>query len=101
MNHEEATLVPLFNQHFSDDEIDAMVAAVQAKFPRERLAAYLRWMLRSLNVHELRELFGVLQTKAPAEVLAFATRLAEENVAPTRWALVLEPDRPPEPPLTA
>ncbi|HEV2428417.1 MAG TPA: hemerythrin domain-containing protein [Thermoplasmata archaeon] len=88
MNREENELVPLMRRTFTNEQMAAMRATIMGGMPHDRLFAILGWMLPSLNVHELTELFGGLKKGAPPEVVKAFADLASAKVDPTRWKTV-------------
>lgn len=88
MNREEAELVPLMREHFSNEQMAAMRGAIIAKMPPERLMAILGWMLPALNATELTELLTGLQRGAPPPLFQAVTNLCSSRVDPARWDLV-------------
>jgi hypothetical protein len=88
MNREEAELVPLMNRHMTDEQIVALIGAVEAAMPPERFHAYLRWMYPALNVEELTEIFAGMRAEAPPEMLREFVAIAEAAVPPERWRTV-------------
>ena len=86
MNREEAELVPLMREHFSDAEQAMMRGTIIAKFPPDRLFALLGWMLPALNVTELSELLASLKQGAPPALLKAVSDLCAARVDPGRWA---------------
>ncbi|MGI0055607.1 MAG: hemerythrin domain-containing protein [Thermoplasmata archaeon] len=61
MNREETELVPLMQQHFTDEQMGTMRSAIIGKMPPDRLFVLLSWMLPSLNVSELSNLTRLLR----------------------------------------
>ena len=88
MNREEAELVPVMREHFSDQEQLAMQGTIIATFPPDQLMALLGWMLPALNVTELSELLGGVKQMAPPPLMKAVTELCDVRVDPTRWAAV-------------
>ncbi len=88
MNREELELVPLMREHFTDAEQAAMQGTIIAKFPPDRLFAFLGWMLPSLNVTELSHLLAVVKAGAPPSLMKAVSDLCSEKVDPARWGTV-------------
>ena len=59
--NEEALLVPMMWERFSDEELRDMRARFYDVLPAELLDVWLRWTLRSMNVPELVTLFAGLK----------------------------------------
>jgi hypothetical protein len=88
MNVEDARLVPLMREHFTDEQMRAMRGAIMGGMPRDRLAAVLRWMLPSLNLDEAAGMLKGLQATAPPPFLDFVRGIAAANIDPERWRLL-------------
>lgn len=85
MNNEEATLVPILWEHFSDDDLRAMRRQFHSSLPPARLEEWMRWTLPALNSHELLQWFQSLRLDGPPELFETMVRLAGETVDPSRW----------------
>jgi len=57
LNGEEATIVPAMWKHFTDEQLVAMRTNVERNTPPERYAEWMRWILPSLNLNELTDMF--------------------------------------------
>ncbi|MGA8711016.1 MAG: hypothetical protein ACLP8Y_04420 [Thermoplasmata archaeon] len=90
MNKEEVSLVPAMREHFTDDQLRAMRSTIMRAMPRERFAAYLRWMLPSLTLNELTGMLTGIKQGAPPEMIEFVASVGAANVDPARWAEVRE-----------
>jgi len=64
-----------------------MRANVQSHIPPEVFAVWMKWVLPSLNINELTDMFIGLK-KAPAPVLERMSQLAEKSLNEDRWATV-------------
>jgi Hemerythrin HHE cation binding domain len=88
MNREEAELVPLMREHFSDPEMVAMRGKILGQMPPDRMFAILGWMFPSLNVTELSGLLSSIKGTAPPQVMKAVTDLCAAQVDPARWDTV-------------
>lgn len=88
MNREEAELVPLMQEHFSDAEAGAMQGKIIGQMPPERLFAILGWMAPSLNVTELAGLMAALKGSAPPPFMKSVAEFCATRVDPARWDVV-------------
>jgi hypothetical protein len=88
MNREEAELVPLMNRHLTDEQILALIGAIEGAIVPDRFHAYLRWMYPALNVEELTEIFAGMRAEAPPAVLREFVATAEAVVPAERWRTV-------------
>lgn len=86
MNREEAELVPLMKDKFTDPEMAAMRGKIMGAMPPDRLMAILGWMVPSLNPTELAGFLGALQQGAPPPVLTAVYDLCAARLEPARWA---------------
>jgi len=85
MNREEAELVPVMREHFSDPEMAAMQGKILGAMPPDRMFAILGWMLPSLNVSELSGLLATLKGAAPPPLMKAISDLCTAKVDPERW----------------
>ena len=88
MNREETELVPLMQEHFTDEQMIGMRAKIMGALPPERLFGVLGWMLPSLNVTELVSLMTSLRASAPPPFQTAVSDLAAAKVEPARWHAV-------------
>lgn len=88
LNREEAEVVPLMRQHFSDAEMGAMQGKIIAGMPPDRLFGILGWMASSLNASELSALIASIRRGAPPALLKAVVDLWGAKVDPGRWAAV-------------
>jgi len=87
LNREEAELVPLMQEHFTDEEQVAMRGTLLRNMPQDRMFAILGWMLPSLNVTELSDLLSSMKG-APPPLLKAISDLCAAKVDPARWGAV-------------
>jgi hypothetical protein len=88
MNHEEAVIVPVLQDHLTDEEIRRMRGDILRAMPPDRLAVMLRWVLPALNLQELTALLGDLKRSGPPDFLRLVRGIAAANVDPDRWHTV-------------
>ena len=88
MNKEEVTILPATWQHLTDKQILEIRAIVEANIPTERYAEWMRWVLLSLNVNELVEMFTGMKKGAPPQVLENMVHIAGTAVNEERWKTV-------------
>ena len=88
MNREEAEVVPLMREHFTNEQMAAMQGAIIGRLPPERMAAILGYMLPSLHVTELRGLLGEFGRRAPPPVKKVVSEIGQARVDPARWQAV-------------
>jgi len=88
MNKEEVTVLPATWQHLTDEQLLAIRAIAEANLPPERLAEWMRWVLPSLNVSELVEMFTGIKKGAPPQVLENMAHIADAAVDEERWKAV-------------
>lgn len=85
MNREETELVPLMQEHFSNDQMIRMRGVIMGRMPPDRMFAILGWMLPSLNVTELTDLLTSLRPGAPPQVFQAVVDLCAARVDAARW----------------
>jgi hypothetical protein len=88
MNREEAELVPLMRENFSDPEMVAMRGKIIGQMPPDRFFALLGWMLPALNVTELSGLLSSIKGAAPPQLMKAISDLCAARVETTRWDVV-------------
>jgi len=88
MNNEEATLVPVTWEYFSDEQLRAMRSRFHQSIPRRRLEEWMRWTLPALNHQELVLLLRGMRKDGPPDLFQDMAQLAGETVDPERWEAV-------------
>ena len=84
LNNEEATMVPVLWERFTDEELRAMRSKFYDSVPLRLFEVWVRWTLPSLNVNELIVLFSGLKKGPGSARFADWTRLARETLEPSR-----------------
>ena len=90
LNNEEATLVPVMWERFTDEELRAMRARFYDSLPLPLFETWMRWTLPSLNEHELVVLFAGLKNDPRTLRFKDWERLAHETLDPDRWLSLRE-----------
>jgi hypothetical protein len=85
LNNEEATLVPVMWERFSDEQLRAMRAKFYDSLPLPRFEEWLRWTLPALNVNELVVLYSGLTKDRPSPRFKDWVRMAQETLDPEHW----------------
>lgn len=85
LNNEEATIVPVMWERFTDDELREMRAKFYDALPLPRFEEWMRWTLPALNIHELTVLYSGLQRAPRSARLDDWVRLARESLPPAEW----------------
>jgi hypothetical protein len=88
MNNEEATVVPVMWEHFTDAQLRKIRAEYHTSVPIRRLEAWMRWTLPAMNLNELVVFFHGLKADGPPHLYDFMLRLGSETVDPVRWQTV-------------
>jgi len=88
LNGEEATLVPALWKHYTDEQIVGMRTNVERHIQPEVFVQWMKWVLPSLNINELTDMFIGLKMGAPAPVLEHMSQLAEKSLDQERWTAV-------------
>ena len=86
LNNEEALLVPLMWEGFTDAQLRALRAQFYNTIPLEAFEEWMRWTLPALNVHELIILLSGMKTDPPPNRFADAVRLGKLTVPRDRWS---------------
>ena len=87
MNKEEVTILPATWKHLTDEQILEIREIVEKNIPPERYGEWMRWVLPSLNVNELVEMFTGMKS-APPQVLENMVHIAGTAVEKERWKSV-------------
>jgi len=90
LNNEEALLVPVMWEHFTDTMLRALRAQFYNRIPLPLFEEWMRWTLPALNVHELVVLLSGMKSDPRPNRFADAIRVGDETVEQGRWAQVLE-----------
>ena len=88
LNNEEATMVPIMWERFSDEELRALRARFYNTIPLPRFEEWMRWTIPALNRHELVILLSGMRTDPPPNRYADMVRLSRELLGPERWPAV-------------
>ncbi len=88
LNNEEATVVPVLWENFTDEQLRAMRAAFYASVPLSRFEEWMRWTLPALNMNELLVLFSGMKTDPPPSRYQDALRLAKMTLDPARFGIL-------------
>jgi len=88
LNGEEATLIPALWKHYTDEQIVGMRTNVERHIQPEVFVQWMKWVLPSLNINELTDMFIGLKMGAPAPVLEHMSQLAEKSLDQERWTAV-------------
>ncbi len=90
LNNEEAVLVPVMWEHFTDPKLRALRAQFYNRIPLPLFEEWMRWTLPALNVHELVILLSGMKSDPRPNRFADAIRVGDTTVEPSRWATVIE-----------
>ncbi|MGD1098810.1 MAG: hemerythrin domain-containing protein [Thermoplasmata archaeon] len=85
MNNEEATLVPLLWERFTDEQLRAMRAEFYDNLPLSLFETWMRWTLPSLNQEELVVLFSGLKKGPGTARFPDWVRMAHKTLDVDRW----------------
>jgi len=88
LNGEEATLIPALWKHYTEEQIVGMRTNVERHIQPEVFVQWMKWVLPSLNINELTDMFIGLKMGAPAPVLEHMSQLAEKSLDQERWTAV-------------
>jgi hypothetical protein len=82
MTNEEAILVPITWEHFTDEQLRSLRGRFYYRIPSEKFDEWMRWTLPALNPDELAVLLSGLMTDPPPNRFAEAMRVAVERLSP-------------------
>ena len=85
LNNEEALLVPVMWENFSDEQLRGLRAVFYNTIPLEAFEEWMRWTLPALNVHELVTLLSGMKTDPAPNRFSDAMRLGKATVPRDRW----------------
>lgn len=88
MAEEESALTQALWEHFSDAEIAAMEAALQATLTPQEMGFYLRWMAQGMNASETTAVLAGARPHMPAELFAQFAATVQASMPAARWAVV-------------
>ena len=86
LNNEEATMVPVMWERYTDEELRALRAQFYNRIPLPRFEEWMRWTLPALNPNEFQVLLSGMRADPPPNRFADALRIAKEMLGPDRWA---------------
>ena len=88
LNNEEATMVPIMWERFTDEELRALRARFYNMIPLPRFEEWMRWTIPALNRHELVVLLSGMKSDPPPNRYADMVRLSRGLLGPERWPAV-------------
>ena len=88
LNNEEALLVPVMWENFSDEQLRALRAQFYNRIPLPAFEEWMRWTLPALNIHELVTLLSGMRTDPPPNRFSDAMRVGKVTVPSDRWSTV-------------
>ena len=86
MNNEEAILVPITWEHFTDEQLRGLRGRFYDRIPLETFDEWMRWTLPALNPDELAMFLSGLMTDPPPNRFAEAMQIAVERLSPRMLA---------------
>ncbi|MCI4343984.1 MAG: hemerythrin domain-containing protein [Thermoplasmata archaeon] len=90
LNNEEATMVPLMWERFSDQQLRAMRAKFYDSLPLPLFETWMRWTLPALNQGELIVLFSGLKKDSGTARFRDWVRIAHSTLDFDRWLALRE-----------
>jgi hypothetical protein len=88
LNNEEATMVPVMWEHFTDEQLRRMRNKFHSSLPPHQLEVWMRWTFPALNPNELRVFLRGVKQDGPPQMYQDLARLASETVDPVEWEQV-------------
>jgi hypothetical protein len=85
LNNEEATIVPVMWERFTDEQLRAMRAKFYDGLPLPRFEEWLRWTLPALNLNELVVLFSGLKKEPQTPRYKDWVRMAQDTLDSEHW----------------
>lgn len=95
LNNEEATLVPVMWERFTDDQLRALRAQFYNRIPVPRFMEWMRWTLPALNAGELTILLRGMMSDPPPNRFREAIEVAQSTLSPDRWSSIRARVTPP------
>ncbi|MCX7892287.1 MAG: hypothetical protein N2544_07980 [Burkholderiales bacterium] len=74
---------------YSDAEIDAVHDAILASLAPEKKAAFMRWIIPSVNAAERAAMFSAMRRKAPPEAVDAMLALARRHLPERDWVKLM------------
>jgi hypothetical protein len=90
MNNEEALMVPVMWERFTDEQLRAMRQTFYDHIPVPLFETWMRWTLPAMNLEELVVLFSGLKKGPESPRYGDWVRLAHETLDPIRWTGLTE-----------
>jgi len=90
MNHEEALLVPIMWERFTDEQLRSMRQAFYDHIPLPLFETWMHWTLPAMNMEELVVLYSGLKKDPPSVRLEEWVRLAHKYLDGDRWLAIRE-----------
>jgi len=88
LNNEEALLVPVMWEHFTDEQLRALRAQFYNTIPLPMFEEWMRWTLPALNANELVILLSGMKSDPAPNRYTDAVRVAKASLRPERWSKV-------------
>lgn len=85
LNNEEATVVPIMWERFTDAQLRTLRAKFYDNIPLPRFEEWMRWTLPALNLNELEVIFSGLKQDPGAARFKDWVRMAKQTLDPERW----------------
>lgn len=85
LNNEEATMVPVMWERFTDVQLRALRAQFYNSIPLPQFEEWMRWTLPALNANELQVLLSGMKAEPPPNRFADAMRITEATLSSDRW----------------
>ncbi|HTT72546.1 MAG TPA: hypothetical protein VMG99_00120 [Thermoplasmata archaeon] len=90
MNNEEALVVPIMWERFTDEQLREMRLSFYDHIPLPLFETWMRWTLPAMNQEELVVLFSGLKKSPVSPRFGDWVRLAHETLEPVRWSGLVE-----------
>ena len=88
LHREETVLQQALWDHFTDEELIAIDTEIVANAPPEVMADFLKEFCSAYSAEEIAPILEHIKAHATADFVAFALRMAEQNLPPRSWEKV-------------
>jgi len=88
MAKEESFLNNILWNHYTDEQLHGITAAIMANLPQDKIKKNQLWMMRALSNHEIAEWLNMVKKEAPEFAFSALVALAEKELPTHRWDII-------------
>ncbi|MAT39122.1 MAG: hypothetical protein CL946_05925 [Ectothiorhodospiraceae bacterium] len=88
MSHEERTALPISIENLTDEQLHGIHAKIESKIPPEVMGQWMRWIIPSMNFHDMRTVLTAIISNAPPAVVDNIGMIATETLGSERWTTI-------------